>query len=114
MPFAGPALAPIISGALEVSGVSWRIIFWILFGFAGACFIGIIFLLPETYVPVLLYREAKRLRKETGDERWHSTLDDNNAREGARDVLDRTILKPFRMFVQEPMLAVITIYMSLV
>lgn len=28
--------------------------------------------LPETYHPVLLKREARRLRKETGDERyWH-------------------------------------------
>lgn len=114
MPFAGPALAPIISGYMEVTMTNWRWIFWVLTIFAGVCFIGILFILPETYVPVLLYREAKRLRKETGDDRWHSALDDNTAREGPKDVVRRTVLKPFTMIIQEPMLAVITLYMSLV
>lgn len=57
--------------------------------------------------------EAKRLRKETGDDRWHADLDKKQAT-GIKAVLERTVLKPFIMFFQEPMLAVITIYMSLV
>lgn len=72
----------------------------------------IIFLLPETYVPYILHKEVKRLRKETGDNRWHSMHEDKAARETTRDVLDRTIFKPFIMITQEAMLLVITIYMS--
>ncbi|KAK4056904.1 hypothetical protein OIO90_002154 [Microbotryomycetes sp. JL221] len=114
MPFAGPAIAPIISGYLEFAGVSWRWIFWILTIFAGVCFVGIVFLLPETYVPYLLYKEAKRLRKETGDNRWHAQLETTAGRETPKDVLKRTVLKPFIIIVQEPMLLVITLYMSFV
>ena len=78
--------------------------------FAGVCFVGIVFLLPETYVPYLLYKEAKRLRKETGDDRWHSQLETNAGRETVKDVLKRTVLKPFIIIYEEPMLLVITLY----
>ena len=39
------------------------------------------FLVPETYHPVLLRNEARRLRKETGDNRWHAPIEN----------MDRTI-----------------------
>ena len=29
-PFAGPALGPVVSGWISVSGASWRWIFWVL------------------------------------------------------------------------------------
>lgn len=82
--------------------------------FAGVCSILISLVLPETYVPYLLYQEAKRLRKETGDDRYHSALEDSSTNESPKDILKRTIGKPFIMIVQEPMLAVITLLMSFV
>lgn len=35
----------------------------------------IISLVPETYMPVLLRREAVKLRKETGEERWYAPIE---------------------------------------
>jgi hypothetical protein len=35
----------------------------------------ITFLVPETYHPVLLRNEARRLRKETGEEKWFAPLE---------------------------------------
>ncbi len=35
----------------------------------------IIFFVPETYMPVLLRREAVKLRKETGEERWYAPIE---------------------------------------
>ncbi|GAA5837887.1 hypothetical protein JCM5353_006454 [Sporobolomyces roseus] len=113
MPFAGPAIAPIISGYMEVTGTNFRWIYWVLLIFAGVCGVGIIFILPETYVPYILHTEAARLRKETGDERWHSPMDKKQA-QGISAILHRTVLKPFAMIVEEPMLAVITLYMSFI
>lgn len=113
MPFAGPALAPIVSGFMQVTGTAWYWIFWVLLAFAGLCGILFFFLLPETYVPYILHLEAKRLRKETGDNRWHAPLD-KPVPGGLKATLNRTIMKPFIMIVEEPMLAVITLYMSLV
>ncbi|KAM0749464.1 MFS general substrate transporter [Meredithblackwellia eburnea MCA 4105] len=112
MPFAGPAIAPIVSGYMEVTGTDFRWIFWTLAIFAGVCLVAIVALLPETFVPYLLYQEAKRVRKETGDERFHAALEKKN--ETMRDVLNRTVLKPFIMIAEEPLLLVVTVYMSFV
>lgn len=55
-PFAGPSLAPVVSGYIAVSGTSWRWVFWVLTIFAGCCFFAILFTLPETYeYATLLY-----------------------------------------------------------
>lgn len=48
-PFAGPSLAPVVSGWMAVAGVSWVWIFWLLTMFAGACLILIFLTIPETY-----------------------------------------------------------------
>lgn len=80
---------------------------------AGVCGILIVFILPETYLPAIMAAEAKRLRQETGDDRWHADLDKKQPA-GVKAVLQRTVLKPFIMLFDEPMLAVITMYMSLV
>lgn len=98
---------------MQVRGVDWYWIFWTLTLFAGACGLLIVFFLPETYVPYILVCEAKRLRKETGDDRWHAALEKKN-NDGISGTLKRTVLKPFIMLFEEPMLLVITLYMSLV
>ena len=46
--------------------------YWILAIFAGVCLIVIIFTVPETYAPAILVTKARRLRKETGEERWYA------------------------------------------
>ena len=48
-PFAGPVLAPTVSGFIAVAGVSWRWAFWLLAIFAGVCLAAVVFTLPETY-----------------------------------------------------------------
>lgn len=48
-PFAGPALGPLVAGYMNVAGVSWRWVFWVLTIFAGACLILIFLTIPETY-----------------------------------------------------------------
>ena len=51
-PLAGPTLGPIISGFMNVAGVSWRWIFYLQAIFAGSCLVAIIFIIPETYAYV--------------------------------------------------------------
>jgi len=38
--------------------------------FAGLCLAIIVIGIPETYAPQLLLEKAKKMRKETGEERW--------------------------------------------
>ncbi|KIY53422.1 MFS general substrate transporter [Fistulina hepatica ATCC 64428] len=111
-PFAGPALGPIVAGYLSVAGVSWRWLFWILTILAGVMWLLIVFTLPETYAPVLLVKKARRLRKETGDERYYAQFERNKLKFTKR--LEGILARPFRMLLCEPMLLAVTVYMSFV
>ena len=45
--------------------------------FAGSCGVIIFFTVPETYAPKILATKAKKLRKETGEERWYAPRECN-------------------------------------
>ncbi|KAH8102515.1 MFS general substrate transporter [Cristinia sonorae] len=111
-PFAGPSLGPTVGGFMVTAGVSWRWVFWLLAMFAGACGILLTLTQPETYSPVILVRKAKRLRKETGDDRWWAPLERQQV--GLRQHLEHILGRPFEMLFMEPMLVAINLYMSFV
>ncbi|ETS63216.1 hypothetical protein PaG_03002 [Moesziomyces aphidis] len=111
-PFAGPALGPIVSGFIAVSGTSWRWLFWVCTIFSGVCLVLVIFTLPETYAPIILLKKARRIRKETNDERYKAPIELVSIE--WKDRLNKTLLKPFIMLGQEPMLLVMTFYLSFV
>lgn len=111
-PFSGPSVAPLISGFIQVSGTSWRWLYWVLCIFAGACGVLVLFGLPETYTPILLVKKAQILRKETGDDRYWAPLERRKVT--AKGLLQDTVVKPFRILFSEPMLIAITVYMSFV
>ncbi|ORX38301.1 hypothetical protein BD324DRAFT_655675 [Kockovaella imperatae] len=112
-PFAGPSIGPIVAGFISVSGTDWRWVYWILTIFAGVCLLIILFTVPETYAPAILVVKAKRLRKETGEERWYAPLE-HGSKQTWGQRLNNILFKPFVMLVQEPMLMAVTLYMSFV
>lgn len=61
----------------------------------------IVFLVPETYHPVLLRNKAGMLRKETGDERWHAPIEKTDR--SIRHTVLVSIYRPFQLLVLEPM-----------
>jgi len=109
-PFAGPALGPIVGGYVEVAGISWRWVFWILAIFSGLCFVLAVFFIPETYAPVLLVKKAQAIRKETGDERFTAALEMQNTHWRVR--LQTVLGRPFKVMFLEPLLLVLSLYMS--
>lgn len=111
-PFAGPSIGPIVSGFISVTGTDWRWVYWILTIFAGVCLAIIVLGVPETYTPQLLVVKAKRMRKETGEQRWYAPLERTD--HSFKNRLNSILLKPFIMLVQEPMLLAVTLYMSFV
>lgn len=111
-PFAGPSIGPICAGFIEVSGTSWRWVFWVLACFAGGCLVIVVLFVPETYAPILLVKKAKRMRKETGEQRWYAPLERTDHHWKAR-LYDITC-KPFVVLAHEPMLQAVTLYMSFV
>ncbi|WWC90577.1 uncharacterized protein L201_005513 [Kwoniella dendrophila CBS 6074] len=111
-PFAGPSIGPIVAGAIQVSGTNWRWMFWILTMFAGFCLVVIVVAVPETYAPKILANKAKKLRKDTQEERWYAPLEKMDHRWQAR--LYDILAKPFVILALEPMLLAVTMYMSFV
>ncbi|OJD13984.1 hypothetical protein AJ78_05621 [Emergomyces pasteurianus Ep9510] len=73
-PFLGPELGPLLGGFI-CKYTSWRWSFYMLLTWAASVLMAIVFLVPETYHPVLLRRKAVKIRRETGDERWKSPIE---------------------------------------
>ncbi|ODN90718.1 polyamine transporter 1 [Cryptococcus wingfieldii CBS 7118] len=111
-PFAGPSIGPIVGGYIFVAGASWRWVFWTLTIFAGVCLVLVVALIPETYAPKVLANKAKRLRKETGDDRYWAPLEKSDTSFKGR--INDILLKPFIILAKEPMLQAVTLYMSFV
>jgi MFS family permease len=111
-PFAGPALGPIVGGYIEVAGVSWRWVFWVLTILAGVCLLLAVFVIPETYAPILLVKKARTIREETGDMRFTAALERQNTRWRAR--LQTVLGRPFKVLFLEPLIIVLTLYQSYV
>lgn len=108
--FAGPVAGPIAGGFITESSLGWRWTSWItliMAGFFGA--IGMV-VIPETSAARILQRRAAKLRKETGNTEYHSKADQQ--RLTLNTVFSVYLFRPFVMFVQEPILALITAYMS--
>ena len=60
--------------------------------------------------PVLLVKKAQQKRKETGDDRYYAAMERESFTFTQR--IENVLARPFKMLLFEPMLLVITIYMS--
>jgi multidrug resistance protein len=112
-PFAGPSMGPVVGGYIGIStSVSWRWLFYVLAIFAGSCLALIVFTLPETYAPIILRNKARALRKSTGDDRYYAPIEAKVVPLGER--ISNIVTKPVKILFLEPMLGLITVYMSFV
>ncbi|ESK97755.1 mfs multidrug [Moniliophthora roreri MCA 2997] len=112
--FLGPVLGPIVSVYILDNSISWRWIIWVMMIFAGVATCLVFAFLPETYAPVLLLRKAKRLRKQDPEGTRNLYAEHEKLDFTVRGIVHRTVYRPFQMLGREPILALITVYMSLV
>ncbi|KAI0786398.1 major facilitator superfamily domain-containing protein [Abortiporus biennis] len=73
-PFIGPVVGPLMSGFIN-QHLNWRWTYRIMLIWTFVQIVGLLLIVPETYHPVLLKKKAQRLRKETGDPKYHCPLD---------------------------------------
>ncbi|MCJ1395277.1 hypothetical protein MMC18_008161 [Xylographa bjoerkii] len=99
-PFLGPEIGPIMGGFIN-QYTNWRWSFYVLIIWSGAMLALVIFLVPETYHPVLLRNKARKLRKDTGDARWQAPIEVMD-RSISRTIL-RSCTRPFLLLTLEPM-----------
>jgi multidrug resistance protein len=108
-PFIGPAIGPLVGGFLA-DAKGWRWLYWIQLILSGAAWALISFTVPETYTPTLLARRAKKLRKETGDDKFVTEEDISKAPLSQR--LMTFLLRPFQLLFREYIVFFISVYMS--
>lgn len=109
-PFLGPTLGPIIGGFLGESA-GWRWVEGLLAAFSGVLAIIMLFLLPETYAPVLLRFRAARLQQITGQV-YHSKLDDK--RTPPLQALMLAMSRPWVLLFKEPIVFLLSLYMAII
>ncbi|KAK3073912.1 Synaptic vesicle transporter SVOP [Teratosphaeriaceae sp. CCFEE 6253] len=108
-PFVGPAIGPLVGGFVA-DALGWRWLYWIQLIFSGACYVLLVFSVPETYAPTILARRAKKMRKDTGDSKFvtQQDLDMRPLSERLRIFL----LRPFQLLFMEPIVLFLSVYMS--
>ncbi|CAA7270304.1 unnamed protein product [Cyclocybe aegerita] len=112
--FLGPVMGPIVAGYIVDSPASWRWVFWVMMMFAGACTLIVIPLIPETYAPVILLKKVKKMRKENPVESKNMYAEHEKQDWSMKGVINRTLFRPFKMLALEPILVLVTIYLSVV
>ncbi|KAI0637769.1 MFS general substrate transporter [Trametes polyzona] len=73
-PFIGPVLGPLVGGFI-VQNTDWRWCYRVLLIWQFVQTILLFIFVPETYVPVILKRKARKLRKATGDDKYYAPLE---------------------------------------
>ena len=110
-PFMGPMLGPILGGFVSIT-VGWRWVQGICCIFIGIVWIVGMFLLPETYGPVLLRKNAKCLSRKTGKV-YISVLESDNGGVEPSEVFSKTLKRPWVLLFREPIVLIASIYMSI-
>lgn len=111
--FLGPTGGPIVGGFLtETAGYGWRWTAWVtlfatvFFGIGGWIFY------PESFGPVLLQKRARMLRYATKNWAIHAPADEIEI--NLKAILQKYLAKPFLMLAFEPILLLMTIYVSFI
>ncbi|CAK7201111.1 hypothetical protein SEUCBS139899_003813 [Sporothrix eucalyptigena] len=109
-PFIGPSIGPLVGGFIN-SYVNWRWTHYVLIIWSFCLLIAIFFLVPETYHPVLLRNKARRLRKETGDDRYFAPIE--KMTKTILGTVANALKRPFELLVKEPMILALNIYSAI-
>ncbi|KAK9894773.1 MFS general substrate transporter [Cystobasidium minutum MCA 4210] len=109
--FASTSVAPSLFGYL-VQFRGFRPVMWIQFALSGALVILLFFLAKETRADVLLSRKAKKLRLETGDQRFATQAEEERA--SIATILKVALTRPFHLLFTEPIIQAFTTLLSFV
>ncbi|KAL4937350.1 major facilitator superfamily domain-containing protein [Aspergillus oleicola] len=107
----GSSVGP-IAGAFVVERYGWRWIAWVTLIVYGAVALLTPFTVHESSRKRILERKARRVRKETGDTRYIAPSEKHSL--DLKALVQRYGKMPVQMMVQEPILIIITLYLTLV
>jgi MFS family permease len=97
-PLSGPCLGPILGGYMN-QNVTWRATFYLIIGWGAVEFVLLWLLVPETFLPIVQKREARRLRAATGEGAWTAPTSGRTV----RDVFPAALWVPLKLMAVEKM-----------
>ncbi|KAK1975028.1 major facilitator superfamily transporter [Colletotrichum cereale] len=104
----GPMVGPVIGGSVAES-LGWRWMFYVIAIVIGVVCIIAFLVLRETYPPVLLEKKAARIRKETGNPSYRSSLAPDYT---PGELFRRSIVRPMRLLLCCPFVTVLCAYVA--
>lgn len=109
----GPTLGPLVGGfAAQAKGWRWTI--WELIWVNSAMLVFIFCFLPETSASNILYRRAKRLRREAGVGSIRAASELESLELSKKDLAYKTLIRPFVLCFQEPICLLLNTYTALI
>ncbi|KAG2135087.1 MFS polyamine transporter [Suillus clintonianus] len=113
-PLLGPVVGP-ITGAWIAERSTWRWVFWSTSIVDAAVQIIGVFLLQETYAPLLLERKAEQIRRSMDAEkvpyREIRTVFEGQDRSW-QTIMAKSLSRPFALFAHEPIVQLLGVYMA--
>jgi MFS transporter, DHA1 family, multidrug resistance protein len=110
--FMGPMLGPFIGGFIVTSYLGWRWTAYISSIMGWLSFALIVFFLHESYPPVVLVSKAAELRRRTKN--WGIHAKQEEVEVDLRELVTKNFSRPIRLLFTEPVILLITIYMSFI
>ncbi|KAL6820454.1 major facilitator superfamily domain-containing protein [Trichoderma sp. SZMC 28015] len=109
-PFVGPSLGPLLGGFINYF-THWRWTYYVLLIWAGVMWVAIVVLVPETYHPILLRNKARKMRKDTGDDRWLAPSE--KTQKTVVQAVGTSLQRPFQLLIFEPMCLSLCIFTAI-
>ncbi|KAK1988121.1 major facilitator superfamily transporter [Colletotrichum cereale] len=109
-PFIGPCIGPLIGGFINYNA-NWRWTYYVLIIWAFALLIAIVVFVPETYHPIVLRTKARKIRKETADERWKAPVE--KMTKSVIKTIGISLMRPFQLLAFEPMVLNLDIFSAI-
>lgn len=89
---------------------TWRLSFWIGLAYSGACFLGVLFGMPETNAGIILDKRAKMIRKTKNSSIPHGPHDGDAFI--WQDLVTKVLVRPVTMLHREPLVFFTCIYLA--
>ncbi|KAJ0160849.1 putative drug/proton antiporter YHK8 [Colletotrichum tanaceti] len=109
-PFIGPCIGPLIGGFVNYNA-NWRWTYYVMIIWAFALLVAIGIFVPETYHPIVLRSKARKIRKETGDERWKAPVEKST--KSVIKTIGISLMRPFQLLFFEPMVLSLDIFSAI-
>ncbi|KAG0673973.1 hypothetical protein C6P40_002529, partial [Pichia californica] len=110
-PYGGPVIGPLVGGFISRYYGKLSMIFWVNFAFSGLMWI-VGSMIPETYAPVILKRKAKRMRKDTGNDKIMT--EQEAAGLTLKELVETCLYRPLKFAITEPVLDLMCFYVCLI